>query len=338
MGGLRTEGASHRCGEDGDAAEEPGDVGTSGVQQPWQVEGAVAVLDVGHCKGESLEVLGKGQVLSECADAFIGGEVGEDRDLAVMAETQCSSTSRHGGRRCPDCCSPPGPSRRIPICHHRWWRACRARPNTNADLTMPKITGPNIAEHVAAQEEAVFAAAIRLFAERGVTNVSTGDIANEVGLARTSLYRYFPTKASIVFRWFEMAMIPLIDASIAIAADSTRPSLKLERWFDLQLDFLADPDNHAMIRASLGIDDMPDDIRTAIGRRHRDLYATLHSILDTAKIPDETTRSRVLLIAGLPRHLNDLTNQGIPLRLARRELHRASTAIAWHHSALDTPD
>ena len=63
---------------------------------------------------------------------------------------------------------------------------------------MPRITGSNIVEHVAAQEQAVFDAAIGLFTEQGVSNVTTADIATEVGLARTSLYRYFPTKASIV--------------------------------------------------------------------------------------------------------------------------------------------
>lgn len=203
---------------------------------------------------------------------------------------------------------------------------------------MPKISGSNIAEHVVAQEQAMFDAAIRLFSERGVANVTTGDIAGEVGLARTSLYRYFPTKASIVYRWFEMAMAPLIDDAAAITVASMPSSEKLEQWVDLQLNFLADPDNHAMVRASLETDDMPDDIRTAIGKRHRDLYTTLHDILTTKDIPDQTIRSRVLLIAGLLRSLDDLTAQGIPAHLARQEIHRATNAIAWHQPTSDMPE
>ena len=65
---------------------------------------------------------------------------------------------------------------------------------------MPKITGDSIAEHVAAQEAAVIAATVSLFAERGAGNVTIADIAAEVGLARTSVYRYFPTKGAIVAR------------------------------------------------------------------------------------------------------------------------------------------
>ena len=59
---------------------------------------------------------------------------------------------------------------------------------------MPKITGDSIAEHVAAQETAVIGATVALFAERGAVNVTMADIAGEVGLARTSVYRFFPTK------------------------------------------------------------------------------------------------------------------------------------------------
>ena len=67
---------------------------------------------------------------------------------------------------------------------------------------MPRITAGSVAEHVAQQERAVFDAAIALFTERGYSAVTLGDIAKEVGLARNSLYRYFPTKASILLRWY----------------------------------------------------------------------------------------------------------------------------------------
>ena len=45
--------------------------------------------------------------------------------------------------------------------------------------------------------------AIRLFLERGYENVTLGDIAVGIGLARNSLYRYFPDKAHILLRWFQ---------------------------------------------------------------------------------------------------------------------------------------
>lgn len=193
---------------------------------------------------------------------------------------------------------------------------------------MPKIAGATIAEHVAAQEEAVFAAAVQLFTERGVANVSIGDIAQRVGLARTSLYRYFPTKTSIVHRWFESAMVPLIEESNAIAASDAPRSGRLEQWVNLQLDFLTDDNNRAMIRASLETNDMPDDIRASIRLRHRDLYDTLEQIVTTPDVDDAATAARVMLIAGLVRNLNDLENLNLPTSLARQELLRAAAVIA----------
>lgn len=194
---------------------------------------------------------------------------------------------------------------------------------------MPRIRASNIAEHVATQEQAVFTAAVRLFSRDGVANVTAGDIAKEVGLARTSLYRYFPTKASIVHRWFESAVTPLIDAGNAIADAPVSRRERLERWVDLQLDFLADPDNQAMMRAALETDEMPDDIRSAIVARHQDLYRSLRHILaPDVQTPDAVTEARVTIVAGLVRILPDLERRGIPASLARAELQRAAAVIA----------
>ena len=68
---------------------------------------------------------------------------------------------------------------------------------------MPQIKAASVAEHVAEQEQAVFTRAIRLFLERGYENVTLGDIGVGIGLARNSLYRYFPDKAHILLRWFQ---------------------------------------------------------------------------------------------------------------------------------------
>lgn len=194
---------------------------------------------------------------------------------------------------------------------------------------MPKITGSNIAEHVLAQEAAVFAAATRLFAERGVDNVSMGMIAEEVGLARSSLYRYFPTKSTIVHRWFELAMTPLVEDCDRIAQSATPPAEKFTTWVDRQIDFLSDPGNHAMISASIETTELTDEQRSSMGERHRDLYASLARIIAASTDNDEvTTRARVLLIVGLLRNHADLADASIPDSIVRSELVRAAGLIA----------
>lgn len=195
---------------------------------------------------------------------------------------------------------------------------------------MPKITGPNIAQHVVDQEIAVFEAAIALFAEHGVNHVNMRDIAEAVGLKRPSLYRYFPTKSAIVLRWLEHTMIPLIAASDAIAVSARPRSERFDQWMGEQLSFLSDPGNRAMIRASVETSELTQEQLAEVGARHRDLYATLSTIVaDTAKgIDTKIVRTRALLIAGLLRSYADLRKTPISDRTARLEVLRAARLIA----------
>lgn len=194
---------------------------------------------------------------------------------------------------------------------------------------MPRIAAASIAEHVAHQEAAVIAAARRLFITRGVADVTLGDIADAVGLARTSLYRYFPTKAHIVQAWFERAIGPHILASVAIADAPGPPAERLEQWITLQLDFLLDAENDAMIVAALESTDMPTDVRRAIGARHEELYATLRRILaGGAATPPATVAVRVMMIAGMLRSCNACISGGAVQWLVRDELRRGAQAIA----------
>lgn len=190
---------------------------------------------------------------------------------------------------------------------------------------MPRINAATIAEHVLAQEAAVVEAARRLFAERGVTAVSLGDIAAEVGLSRTSLYRYFPTKGHILQRWFDHEMEPLVARSRAVVEAEGSSADRLRAWLDVQLAFLTDPSHAVLMEASAAPDVLPADVIASFGERHRELYATLAPILDADR---GTTRIRTVLIAGLIRSASDLTRSGVPSGDVRRELHRAAVAVA----------
>jgi len=191
---------------------------------------------------------------------------------------------------------------------------------------MPRISAPTIAEHVAAQEQAVFDAAVRLFMERPVAEVSVADIAREAGLARTSLYRYFPTKASIVHRWFDTAVAPLVVAGDAIADSSASSTEKLGRWVQLHLDLLGDERHRAMIRAARDTDDMPNDVRVAITAGHQQMYASLNRILSDEGIDPDIVPIRVALIAGALRSVVDMAERGIDLSVAGPEIMRTAMA------------
>jgi AcrR family transcriptional regulator len=194
---------------------------------------------------------------------------------------------------------------------------------------MPRITGPTIAEHVAAQEAAVVDAAKRLFAEHGVAAVSLGDIAAEVGLGRTSLYRYFPTKAHILQRWFDLEMQPLVERSREVAAGPGAPAQRLAAWLDVQLDFLTEESHATLVEASGLPEVLPAEVREDFAAQHRSLYATLTDILRAGGARGTAVqRTRSLMIAGLLRSAAQLVAGGVPRATVRRELQRAAAGVA----------
>ncbi len=125
----------------------------------------------------------------------------------------------------------------------------------------------------------MIAAAVRLFVERGVREVSLTDIAAEVGLARNSLYRYFPDKPHILAAWFRSQIVALIETGNTIAEGNESPSGRLDKWIAFQLEYLATPAHQAMIGAIDEMQSLPDETRREIGARHHELYASLERIV-----------------------------------------------------------
>ena len=197
---------------------------------------------------------------------------------------------------------------------------------------MPKISADTVAEHIEQQEAAVIAAATRLFAERGVSQVSLATIAAEVGLARNSLYRYFPDKGHILAAWFRTELAPLQDASNAIAAAEEPADQRLDAWLRLHLDYLTAPEHQAMMSAATEMASVTDDVRADIAAGHRDLYATLGLIvadLLAAADPPRDSRVVTMLVTGLLRSAADLVVAGgADVDLVRAELlHIARAAV-----------
>jgi AcrR family transcriptional regulator len=194
---------------------------------------------------------------------------------------------------------------------------------------VPRITADTVAEHIEQQEAAVIAAASRLFAEHGVSQVSLATIAAEVGLARNSPYRYFPDKGHILAAWFRAELAPLQDASTAIATSDAPAEQRLDSWLQLHLDYLTAPEHQAMMTAATEMSSLTDDVRADIADGHRDLYGTLGTIvapLLAGTDPPRDARVVTMMIAGLLRSAADLVTGGADRDTVTAELLRLAHA------------
>jgi AcrR family transcriptional regulator len=195
---------------------------------------------------------------------------------------------------------------------------------------VPRITGPDIATHVARQRDAVVASAVRLFAARGYDAVTLGDIAADVGLARTSLYRYFPDKDHILLAWLRREIDALAEQSVAIAAGDAPAPTRLKEWLHLQLSYVREPEHELFSQIASSLGTLSPVVQQAIGETHRELYATVESIVADALRTARSRRDPALvasLVLGLFQAAVGEVARGRDLAMVERELHRAAMAV-----------
>jgi AcrR family transcriptional regulator len=205
---------------------------------------------------------------------------------------------------------------------------------------VPRITGPDIATHVARQEAAVVRAAVGLFAERGYAAVTLADIAAAVGLARTSLYRYFPDKDHILLAWLRSEIDELVERSQAIAGADRPATTRLVQWFRLHLDYIGDPDHQLFTAIAAAMANLTPDVRAEVVDQHQRLYATVHGIVADALQTgdgddDDDDRDRddrdpeivAALVLGMFRAAGDAISRGADRAVVGAELDRSAVAL-----------
>lgn len=195
---------------------------------------------------------------------------------------------------------------------------------------MPRITASNVEEHAALQEQRVFDAAIHLFIEHGYANVTFADIADTVGLARNSLYRYFPSKADILIRWFRAELEDRVTRSTAFLerGDDTDPSDLIATWVDDQLDYASRPE-HALVVSMAQIEpNVAGEARAELFGGHSRLMAPVTEVLQQAGVDPTMIDATVDLIGGIvlsaARYESTHPNPGPSARI---QAHRAIDAL-----------
>ena len=164
---------------------------------------------------------------------------------------------------------------------------------------MPKIRAASVAEHVEQQRAAVSEAALRLFVERGYHAVSLGDIAAEVGLARSSLYRYVPDKAHLLVDWFRREL-PAEAARAAEVLDGPGPPVaRIQAWAKAQLAYARTPEHVLVATLAEVAPQLDDDARAELAGAHAALFGPLLAVVEEAGLVGADARAAVALLGGL---------------------------------------
>ncbi|MDJ0952917.1 MAG: TetR/AcrR family transcriptional regulator [Acidimicrobiia bacterium] len=76
---------------------------------------------------------------------------------------------------------------------------------------MPKIKAATIDEHKEQTRAALLDAGARLFVRSGLAGTSIGTLADDAGIARTTVYEYFPNKEAVLADLIDERLPPIVD-------------------------------------------------------------------------------------------------------------------------------
>lgn len=93
---------------------------------------------------------------------------------------------------------------------------------------MPKLWNETIESHRHAVREAALDATAALVAEQGLLSVTMSRIAQETGIGRATLYKYFPDVESILAAWHERRVAGHLEHLTAVRDRGGTPSRQLE--------------------------------------------------------------------------------------------------------------
>jgi AcrR family transcriptional regulator len=80
---------------------------------------------------------------------------------------------------------------------------------------MPKINARTIGEHKMQTRDALLEAGADAFVTFGLAGTSIGTLADTAGIARTTVYEYFPNKESVLSALIDEKLPPIIDQVLA---------------------------------------------------------------------------------------------------------------------------
>ncbi|MFC4907012.1 TetR/AcrR family transcriptional regulator [Actinomadura gamaensis] len=161
---------------------------------------------------------------------------------------------------------------------------------------MPKISAATVADHREQQRRALVRAARELLEESGdAERVTFGAVAERAGLARNSVYRYFPDRTAL-FAAVVADATPRWTARIAARMDAaTTPADRIAAHALAQLDLVRDGEHRIARALAAGRDRAA--LRQDAARAHGDILQPLVTAL--AELGDDAPEQTAALFQGM---------------------------------------
>ena len=192
---------------------------------------------------------------------------------------------------------------------------------------MPRIDAASIAEHVRIQTARILDAATQLFRERGYRNTDLEDIAQAVGLARNSLYRYYPGKDHILVACVRREMVPFVAELKTLAARYPDPMDRLGAWLDAQIDVATGP-AHATLEMIAEIRQAGPELRKDLVELHELPNTVIEAtVTELVRGTRRDVRMVTALVGGLVEAAARQALRGAAKATVKRELRRAVAGL-----------
>ncbi|MFJ6463895.1 TetR/AcrR family transcriptional regulator [Streptomyces sp. NPDC091387] len=189
---------------------------------------------------------------------------------------------------------------------------------------MPRIRAATVAEHHAQQRLALVRAARELLERGDADAVTFTAIAKATGLARNSVYKYFPGRPELLAAVVDDAMPRWTEAIRAGMSAAGTPEEKIAAYVSSQLALVRDGE-HRIAQALAGVRDTAV-VRESAVRAHRELLTPLIGAL--TELGEEDPRRTALLLQGIVNAATTAVENGDdPVAVTDRAVRMAVTAI-----------
>ncbi|MEY9886476.1 AcrR family transcriptional regulator [Catenulispora sp. MAP5-51] len=157
---------------------------------------------------------------------------------------------------------------------------------------MPKIAAATLAEHQEAQRRALVGAAMDTLLADGAAAITPAAVGRRAGLARSSVYQYFPSTAALLAAVIEEAF-PAWDAALEAALAGVEvPAARLAAYIDTTL-LLTAQGRHRAAGALLNAD-LPPEARRRLAELHRRTTEPLVAAVRDLGVPEPELTARLL--------------------------------------------